>query len=184
MVVATKTFVAVRFLLGVREAGFFPGLLQAKFLTPEERAWLAEKLAAERKAKEAVRTFTLWQSLRDRKVLLLAVNYFGIVTASFGMLIFIPQIIQSLGRFDNMTIGWLTMIPYVCGVIAMVGWGHASDRANERRWYLLMASVFAAGGLILAGATMGTWWASSACRLRPWDSTAPRGRSSPCRRCS
>jgi len=235
MVVGTNTFVAVRFLLGVCEAGFFPGLLlyftywfpsrhharivsgfmiglpiavalgapvstallgldglfglkgwqvmylaealptvalgiatlflltdrpeQARFLTAAERDWLAAKLAAERKAKEAVRTFTLWQSLRDPKVLLLAVNYFGIVTASLGMLIFIPQIIQSLGRFDNMTIGWLTMIPYVCGVVAMVGWGRTSDHMNERRWHLLAACVLAAGGLILAGMTMGTWWA-------------------------
>jgi MFS transporter, ACS family, tartrate transporter len=235
LVVGTTSFVAVRFLLGVCEAGFFPGLLlyftywfpsrhharivsgfmiglpiavalgapvstallsldgllglkgwqimylaealptvalgivtlflltdrpeQAKFLTAEERNWLAAKLAAERKAIEAVRTFTLWQSLRDRKVLLLAVNYFGIVTASLGMLIFIPQIIQSLGRFDNMTIGWLTMIPYVCGLIAMLAWGRASDRMNERRWHLLAACIFAAGGLILAGMTMGTWWA-------------------------
>jgi ACS family tartrate transporter-like MFS transporter len=235
MVVGTNTFVAVRFLLGACEAGFFPGLLlyftywfpsrhharivsgfmiglpiavalgapistallsldglfglkgwqvmyiaealptvvlgivtlflltdrpeQAKFLSAEERTWLVAKIVAERKAKEAVRTFTLWQSLRDPKVLLLAVNYFGIVTASLGMLIFIPQIIQSLGRFDNMTIGWLTMIPYLCGVIAMVGWGRASDRMNERRWHLLVACILAAGGLILAGMTMGTWWA-------------------------
>ena len=235
MVVGTTSFVAVRFLLGVCEAGFFPGLLlyftywfpshhharivsgfmiglpiavalgapvstallsldgllglkgwqvmylaealptvalgiatlflltdrpeQAKFLTSERRDWLAAKLAAERKAKEGVRTFTLWQSLRDAKVLLLAVNYFGIVTASLGMLIFIPQIIQSLGRFDTMTIGWLTVIPYLCGAIAMLGWGRASDRLNERRWHLLVACILAAGGLILAGMTMGTWWA-------------------------
>ena len=235
MVVGTTSFVAVRFLLGVCEAGFFPGLLlyftywfpsrhharivsgfmiglpiavafgapvstgllgldglfglkgwqvmyiaeaiptvalgvatlflltdrpeQAKFLDPQERDWLAATLAAERKAKEAVRTFTLWQSLRDAKVLLLAVNYFGIVTASLGMLIFIPQIIDSLGTFSTMTIGWLTMIPYLCGAIAMVGWGRMSDHRDERRWHLLAACILAAAGLILAGMTMGTWWA-------------------------
>jgi len=235
LVVDTTSFVVVRFLLGVCEAGFFPGLLlyftywfpshhharivsgfmiglpiavaigapvstallnldglfglrgwqvmyiaeaiptvllgvltfflltdrpeQAKFLTSEERDWLAVKLTVERKAKEAVRTFTLWQALRDPKVLLLSVNYFGIVTASLGMLIFIPQIIDSLGHFSTMTIGWLTMIPYLCGVIAMVAGGRMSDRMNERRWHLLAACMFAAGGLVLAGMTMGTWWA-------------------------
>jgi MFS transporter, ACS family, tartrate transporter len=132
---------------------------QAKFLTGEERTWLAARLAAERKAKEAVRTFTLWQAMRDPKVLLLALNYFGIVTASLGMLIFIPQIIQSLGHSSNMAVGWLTMIPYVCGVIAMVIWGRISDRMNERRWHLLVACIFSAAGLALAGMTMGTWWA-------------------------
>src|SRR5205807_6772283 len=80
---------------------------QARFLTAAEREWLATKLAGERRAKEAVRTFTMWQAMRDPKVLLLALNYFGIVTASLGMLIFIPQIIKSFGELSNMTVGWL-----------------------------------------------------------------------------
>ena len=87
---------------------------QAKFLTAEEKTWLAAKLPAERRAKEAVRTFSMWQGMFDPKVLLLALNYFGIVVASLGMLIFIPQIIKSLGTISNMTVGWLTMIPYIC----------------------------------------------------------------------
>jgi MFS transporter, ACS family, tartrate transporter len=132
---------------------------QAKFLTAEERAWLIARIASERKAKEAVRTFTLWQAMVDPKVLLLALNYLGIVTASLGMLIFVPQIIKSLGQSSNMTVGWLTMIPYLCGAIAMVVWGRISDRMNERRWNLLVACLLSTAGLVLAGLTMGTWWA-------------------------
>jgi MFS transporter, ACS family, tartrate transporter len=132
---------------------------QAKFLTAEERSWLAAKLAAERSAKEAVRTFSVWQGMFDPKVLLLSLNYLGIVTASLGMLIFIPQIIKSLGTFSNMTVGWLTMIPYICGGISLVTWGRVSDRMNERRWNLLAACVVSTIGLVIAGLTMGTWWA-------------------------
>jgi ACS family tartrate transporter-like MFS transporter len=132
---------------------------QAKFLTAEERAWLAAKLVVERKAKESVRTFSLWQGMFDPKVLLLSLNYLGIVTASLGMLIFIPQIIKSLGQFSNMTVGWLTMIPYICGGISLVIWGRISDRMNERRWNLLGACVVSTAGLVIAGLTMGTWWA-------------------------
>jgi ACS family tartrate transporter-like MFS transporter len=132
---------------------------QAKFLTLEERNWLVAKIASERRATEAVRTYTLWQAMRDPKVLLLALNYVGIVTASLGMLIFIPQIIKSLGNYSNMTVGWLTMIPYICGGIAMVAWGRISDRMNERRWNLFVACVLSTVGLVIAGMTMGTWWA-------------------------
>ena len=132
---------------------------QAKFLTAEERNWLVTKIASERRATEAVRTFTLWQAMYNPKVLLLALNFFGIVTASLGMLIFIPQIIKSLGNYSNMTIGWLTMIPYICGAIAMVIWGRMSDRMNERRWNLFVACLFSTVGLVIAGMTMGTWWA-------------------------
>jgi hypothetical protein len=111
---------------------------QARFLTAAEKTWLAAKLASERKAKDAVRTFSLWQAMFDPKVLLLSLNYLGIVTASLGMLFFIPQIIKSLGNSSNMNVGWLTMIPYICGGIAMMG---PSLRPHER------AAVAFIGGL-------------------------------------
>jgi MFS transporter, ACS family, tartrate transporter len=235
MVTGSTSFAIVRFLLGVAEAGFFPGLIlyftywfprhhharivscfliglpvavavgapistsllgldglfglrgwqvmyvaeaiptlvvgvltffvltdrpeQAKFLSAEERNWLVAKIASERRAAEAVRTFTLWQAMYNPKVLLLALNYFGIVTASLGMLIFVPQIVKSLGNYNNMTVGWLTMIPYICGAVAMVVWGRISDRMNERRWNLFIGCVFSTVGLVIAGVMMGTWWA-------------------------
>jgi MFS transporter, ACS family, tartrate transporter len=132
---------------------------QAKFLTQDEKAWLRARLDAERSAKESVRTFTLWQSLIDPKVLLLSLNYLGIVTASLGMLFFIPQIIKSIGVTSNMTVGWLTMVPYICGGIGLVVWGFVSDHMNERRWNLLVACIVSTAGLVMAGMTMGTWWA-------------------------
>jgi ACS family tartrate transporter-like MFS transporter len=132
---------------------------QAKFLTVEEKTWLAAKLLAERRAKEEVKTFGVWQSMFDPKVLLLSLNYFGIVVASLGMLIFIPQIIKSIGAgSSNMAVGWLTMIPYLCGGISLVVWGRISDRMHERRWNLLAACLVSAIGLFIAGYTMGSWW--------------------------
>src|SRR5689334_442460 len=132
---------------------------QAKFLTQDEKAWLGRTLAAERKAKEEVRTFTMWESMIDPKVLLLSVNYLGIVTASLGMLFFIPQIIKSIGVTSNMAVGWLTMVPYICGGVGLIVWGAISDRMNERRWNLLIACIVSTLGLVIAGLTMGTWWA-------------------------
>jgi ACS family tartrate transporter-like MFS transporter len=132
---------------------------QASFLTREEKDWLAAKLLAERRAKEAVKTFSTLGAMFNPKVLLLSLNYLGIVTASLGMLFFIPQIIKSIGVTSNMTIGWLTMIPYICGGIGLVVWGRISDKMNERRWNLFGASVVSTLGLVIAAATMGTWWA-------------------------
>ncbi len=157
---------------------------QATFLTQPEKDWLAAKLAGERKAKEAIRTYSMLEAMINPKVLLLALNYLGIVTASLGMLFFIPQIIKSLGTMDNMTVGWLTMIPYICGGIALVGWGRISDRMNERRWNLLTACVLSTGGLVLAGLTMGTWWAMVGMSLAAMGFYGSKARSSPCRRCS
>jgi len=132
---------------------------QARFLSAEEKHWLTSKLAAERRAKEAVRTFSVWQGMFSPKVLLLALNYFGIVVASLGVLIFVPQMIKSLGSLSNMTVGWLTMIPYITGGIGLLLWGRLSDRMNERRWNLLGACIVSTIGLVITGAMMGTWWA-------------------------
>ena len=138
---------------------------EATFLTRQEKDWLTARIASERKAKEAVRVYSMFESMWNPKVLLLALNYLGIVTASLGMLFFIPQIIKSLGTFTNMQVGWLTMIPYICGGIALVVWGRISDRMHERRWNLLLACVLSTGGLVLAGLTMGTWWAMAGMSL-------------------
>src|SRR5262249_55657421 len=133
---------------------------QAKFLTQAEKDWLTSKIAAERKAKEQVRVYSMFESMWNPRVLLLALNYLGIVTASLGMLFFIPQIIKQLGTnvSDSLAI-MLTMIPYICGGIALVVWGRISDRMNERRWNLLLACILSTGGVVMAGLTMGTWWA-------------------------
>src|SRR4051794_32611049 len=132
---------------------------QAKFLTMDEKAWLSAKLDSERKAKEAVRTFSMLQGMFDLKVLLLALNYFGIVVASLGILFFVPQIIKSIGFTNKMTVGGVTMIPYFSGGVGLVPWGLFSDRMNERRWNLLAACGVFAIGLITAGLTIGSWWA-------------------------
>ena len=132
---------------------------QASFLTQPEKDWLSQTLDAERAAKEAKGRMSLWQALVNPKVLLLALNYLGIVTASLGMLIFIPQIIKSLGVTNNMTVGWLTMIPYGVAAVVELAWGQISDRMNERRWNLFVGCMLSAFGLVIAGLTMGTWWA-------------------------
>jgi len=79
------------------------------------------------------------------------------VTASLGMLLFLPTIVKELG-ISNMQVGWVTMIPYTCGAIAMVFCGWLSDRIGERRWTLFWTCLLSAAGLIVAGMTIGTWW--------------------------
>ncbi len=131
---------------------------QARWLSAEEKTWLSTRLAAERHAVESVRTYSFLGALFNPKVLLLCLNYLGIVTASLGIVLFIPQIIKSLGA-TNMGTGYATMLAYICGAISMVTWGWISDRMGERRWNLFWACMVATVGLVIAGLTMGTWWA-------------------------
>jgi ACS family tartrate transporter-like MFS transporter len=130
---------------------------RAHWLSAEQKDWLIGTLEHERRAVETARKFNLWQALVNPKILLLAINYFGIVTASLGLLLFIPQIIKSLGA-TNMGTGYATTLAYVCGAISMITWGWISDRMGERRWNLFLACTLATIGLVAAGVMMGTWW--------------------------
>ncbi len=130
---------------------------KAKWLTDAERTWLTTTLANERKAVESGGKYTVLQAMTNPKILLLSINYLGIVTASLGLLLFIPQIIKSLGA-TNMGSGYATSLAYVCGAVSMVTFGWLSDRLGDRRWLLFGACALATAGLVVAGATMGTWW--------------------------
>jgi MFS transporter, ACS family, tartrate transporter len=130
----------------------------AHWLDDDERGWLIGALETERNLIEASRKVGFWESFWNPKVLLLTLNYFGIVGASLGMLLFLPQIVKQLG-LTTMQVGWVSMIPYICGAISMLAWGWFSDRVGERRWNLFWACVVATVGLIIAAKTIGTVWA-------------------------
>ncbi len=130
---------------------------RASWLNAAEKNWLTTTLEHERRAVESARKFSLWQALVDPKILLLSINYLGIVTASLGLLLFVPQIIKSLGA-TNMGTGYATTLAYTCGAISMLTWGWISDRMGERRWNLFWACVLSTVGLVIAGMTMGSWW--------------------------
>jgi ACS family tartrate transporter-like MFS transporter len=128
----------------------------ATWLAPEERAWLMAELHRERREVESVRSYTLWQSLYNPRVIGLALIYFGIAAASVGLVMFLAQIVKELGLSNLMT-GFASAIPYVIGTVAMIAWGYISDRMGERRWNCFFACLCATAGLLLAGVTLGTW---------------------------
>ena len=176
LVVGTTSFVIVRFLLGVCEAGFFPGLLlYFTYWFPSNHharivsgfmIGLPIAVALGAPVSTALLSLDGLFGLRGWQVMYIAE---AIPTVLLGILtLFLLTDRPEQAKFltpeerDWLTAKLtteLTMIPYLCGVVAMVIWGRMSDRMNERRWHLLAACVFAAGGLILAGMTMGTWWA-------------------------
>jgi ACS family tartrate transporter-like MFS transporter len=129
----------------------------AKWLAAPERDWLSNTLQSERRAVEAGGTYSVLRGMTNVKVLLLSFNYLGIVTASLGLLLFIPQIIRSLGA-STMNTGYATSLAYVCGAVSMILFGWLSDRIGDRRWLLFATCLMATAGLAIAGATMGTWW--------------------------
>ncbi|MBV9824866.1 MAG: MFS transporter [Alphaproteobacteria bacterium] len=104
---------------------------QATWLEPEQRDWLVRRLAAERAQREAIRHYSLSEALRDKRVLLLSLVYFGGTYAGYGIVLFQPQIVHRLAAGFGL-VGVINAIPYVFAVTAMLLWGRHSDHTGER----------------------------------------------------
>src|SRR3984885_13526891 len=66
------------------------GPAQAKWLEPEQREWLARRIADERAVKEARRNYSLAETMRHPRVWLLTLVYFGQNVSGYGLVIFLP----------------------------------------------------------------------------------------------
>ena len=123
---------------------------KAEWLEPEERTWLARRMAAERAAKEAVHHFTLKEALTHPRILALSVVYFGAVIGLYGLGLWLPTIIKSFGA-SIMETGFLGALPPLAGAVGMVLWTRHSDATGERKWHMVIPCVIGAIGLIMAG---------------------------------
>ncbi len=121
----------------------------ASWLAPEERQWLAARMAAERAVRERARTYTVLESLIDPRVLAIALIYFGAVAVNYGFTFWLPQIVKAFG-LNNAQTGFVTAIPYVIGTIGMVVWGRRSDRLGERKRHMAIALIAAAAGVAIS----------------------------------
>ena len=84
--------------------------------------------------------------------------YLMSVTANYGIVFFMPQIIKGIG-LTNMMTGLVSSIPYIIGTVGLIAWGWSSDRNKERRWHLIAASTVGALGLAFAAWSGASYWA-------------------------
>jgi MFS family permease len=123
---------------------------EAKWLSPEERKWLAEVLASERQVIAAKHSSKLKDAFTNWRVLVCAAVNLCAIIGSVGLGLWMPQIIKGLG-FGVVTVGFLTAIPYVCGAITMMLWARLSDKGGERSWFVAAALLLGAVALIVCG---------------------------------
>jgi len=128
---------------------------QAKWLAADERDWISKELARETDLKTAARSFKILEALRDRKVMVLTLAYFFIVTSLYGFSFWIPTIIKSLSGLPNLTVTLITALPYLIAFIAMVFAGWSSDLKSERRWHTAIPMFIAGAGLLSSAAAQG-----------------------------
>jgi ACS family tartrate transporter-like MFS transporter len=132
--------------------------VHADWLAVEERNWLQDRLDGENREVENNGRMTLMRALSDPRVVALSMIYLMSVTANYGIVFFMPQIVKGIG-LSNMMTGVLSSGPYVIGTIGLIAWGWSSDRNKERRWHLIAASTLGALGLAFAAWSGASYWA-------------------------
>jgi ACS family tartrate transporter-like MFS transporter len=116
----------------------------AKWLTDDERRVVRERLEAERRPKE-IRN--IWVAFRDPRVLILAGVQFGFLVGSYGIGLFLPQILDT-GRLTDLEIGFVTSASYAVASVTMIVWAGRVDRHGNKVGNLAVACALAAVGFI------------------------------------
>ena len=119
----------------------------AHWLLPEQREWLSKRLAAERSQRESIRHYGLGETLRNPRIWALTLIYFGQNVTGYGMVLFLPQIVKRFG-LSNVQTGFVTALPYLFGIVALILWGLSSDRTGERNKHCAAACLGSAACLI------------------------------------
>jgi len=124
---------------------------QARWLSEAERNWISQEQEAENMAKKKVRSYTVWQALTDRRVLMLILPYFLAHIGAQASIFWIPTFIKRLPGLSTSRVALLVALLGVLGVLGMLLNGWHSDRTGERRWHASVALVCAGIAYLMIG---------------------------------
>jgi sugar phosphate permease len=123
---------------------------QANWLPSDEREWIIAQLEKEKRAKQAVRSYSIWQALRNRDVILLTACYFFALTGNYGIAFWLPTMLKRLSGQSDLKVTLLASLPYLAGFLTQQWNGWHSDRTRERRWHAAIPVFLSGLGLFFA----------------------------------
>jgi len=130
---------------------------EAKWLPADEREWVIHQLESEKRAKKSVGTYTVWQALRHRDVLILTALHFIQNGSAYALAFWLPTMLQRLSRLGDFRVTLLVALPNLLGFLAMQANGWHSDRTAERRWHTAIPLwITAAAFAVLSAHDWGT----------------------------
>jgi ACS family tartrate transporter-like MFS transporter len=127
---------------------------EAKFLSQQEKDWIASELAREEQEKLASHNISAGRALLNKRVWHLGLIGFTLNTGMYSMNFWMPQLVKSLSSgISNSLIGVLAMIPHLVGLPVMVMVSRSSDRMGERRFHAAIPAIIAGIALASLGLT-------------------------------
>ena len=115
-------------------------------------------LDAERRSKHATAHVTIFQALRQRNVILLALALFAANLNSYTFVFWLPSVIKNASGLSVSASTLLSALPYVAGFVATVVVSYLSDRSGRRRFYTIMPLVVTAVALMLSAVPGQPFW--------------------------
>ncbi len=134
---------------------------------PEEAVWLSQEQkdaleASLLKEQEGIKPIKNYlAAFKSRVVILLCLLYVFWSFGMYGFVIWLPSIINTAPGIGIVKTGWLSAVPYLMAVIAMIIASYYSDKTLKRKpfiWPFLMVAAFAFYGSYLIGST--NFWLS------------------------
>ena len=130
---------------------------QAKWLPPDEKEWVVNQLESEKRAKQSVQSYTVWQAIRNRDVVILTALHFVQNGSAYALAFWLPTMLKRLSGQSDFKVTLMVALPNLLGFFAMQANGWHSDRTAERRWHTAIPLWVAAGALlVLSKADWGT----------------------------
>jgi len=124
------------------------GPADASWLTSAEKNLIAQRLAQDASVDE----MKFLPALSDPRLYALGLAYLAIGAGGYGIRLWLPQIVQDMG-FSNFANGFVVALPYAVAMGAMILWGHLSDKKAERIWHVVLPTLLAAFGFVVASLT-------------------------------
>lgn len=131
----------------------------AKWLTPDEKQALEEKLLLEQQGIRPVKNYA--EAFKSKTVILLCLQYALWSIGVYGFVMWLPSIIKAAPNMDIVTTGWLSSVPYLLAIIGMLCASYFSDKTLNRKafvWPFLLIGALAFYGSYLVGAN--NFWLS------------------------
>ncbi|KAG1847112.1 MFS general substrate transporter [Suillus tomentosus] len=111
----------------------------AKFLTPEERAFVVWRKKYDNSSVGEEKKFAakhVWAAFQDWQIWLHIPIYMSIVGPLYGITLFLPTIIKSFG-YNTPVSQLLTVPPYIAGTITLLVFAYYSDKLKMRSPFIL-----------------------------------------------
>jgi ACS family tartrate transporter-like MFS transporter len=123
-----------------------------RWLDKSEQEHVARRVADEDAATRArnAGANSLYTALVHPTVWLLAFVLFACQCGSYGLTLWIPQIVRGLSGQSDLVVGFVSAIPYIAATAAMLYVGASSDRSGERFMHVAIPSFIGAAGFAAA----------------------------------